>query len=319
VIYQQFPNAAWGSRLIYWILFNLFALGMLVLDLRVFHRSGRPVRPRQALAWSAIYVALATGFALVVYFWQGHQAALEFVTGYVLELSLSVDNLFVFLVIFNYFAVPEEQQRRVLFWGILGALIMRGIFIGAGLGLIYLFHQLLYVLGGLLIYSGMRVCVAADHQIDPAANPIVNGLRWFVPVTADYQGGRFLVRNLQENARLYATPLLVVLLVIETTDVLFAVDSIPAVLAITLNAFIVYTSNVLAILGLRSMYFAVSGLMKAFRFLHYGLAVVLILVGLKMLAADYVQIPILTTLAVVAGVILISVAASVAFPEERTE
>jgi tellurite resistance protein TerC len=301
----------------YWVLFNLFALGMLVLDLRVFHRPGRTVRPRQALAWSALYVVLAAAFAVLVYVWQGHQAALEFVTGYVLELSLSVDNLFLFLVIFNYFAVPEEQQRRVLFWGILGALIMRGIFIGAGVGLIHRFHGLLYVLGGLLVYSGIRVCLAGDHRIDPAANPVVKGLRRFVPVTANYQGGRFFVRSPHENARLYATPLLVVLLVIETTDVLFAIDSIPAVLAITLNAFIVYTSNVLAILGLRSMYFAVSGLMKTFRFLHYGLAVVLVLVGMKMLAADYVQIPILTTLAVVAGVILISIAVSVAFPAEQ--
>jgi tellurite resistance protein TerC len=305
--------------LYYWILFNLFALGMLVLDLRVFHRPGGVVRPRQELAWSALYVLLAAVFAVIVYSWQGHQAALEFAAGYVLELSLSVDNLFIFLVIFNYFAVPEEQQHRVLFWGILAALILRGIFIGAGVGLIHRFHELLYVLGALLVYSGIRVCLAGDHHIDPAANPVVRALRRFVPVTSDYQGGRFFIRNPQENSRLYATPLLVVLLVIETTDVLFAVDSIPAVLAITLNAFIVYTSNVLAILGLRSMYFAVSGLMKSFRFLHYGLAVVLILVGAKMLAADYVQIPIVTTLAVVAGVILASIAASVAYPEERTE
>jgi len=301
----------------YWLLFNLFALGMLVLDLRVFHRSGRAVPPRQALAWSALYLVLAAAFAVLVYFWQGHQAALEFVTGYVLELSLSVDNLFVFLVIFNYFAVPEEQQRRVLFWGILGALIMRGIFIGAGVGLIHRFHGLVYALGALLVYSGIRVCLAGDHQIDPAANPVVKGLRRFVPVTANYDRGRFFVRNRQENSRLYATPLLVVLLVIETTDVLFAIDSIPAILAITLNAFIVYTSNVLAILGLRSMYFAVSGLMKTFRFLHYGLAVVLVLVGAKMIAPDYVRIPILTTLAVIAGVLLISVGASLLYPEEK--
>jgi tellurite resistance protein TerC len=302
-----------------WVLFNLFALGMLVVDLRVFHRPGHVVRPRRELAWSALYVALAAAFALLVYFWQGHQAALEFVTGYVLELSLSVDNLFVFLVIFKYFVVPEEQQRRVLFWGIVGALILRGIFIGAGVGLIHRFHWVLYVLGALLIYSGIRVCLAGDHQIDPAANPVVNALRRFVPVTADYQGGRFFMRHPQDNFRFYATPLLVVLLVIETTDVLFAVDSIPAVLAITLNAFIVYSSNVLAILGLRSMYFAVSGLIKIFRFLHHGLAVVLVLVGLKMLTADYIQIPILTTLGVVAGVLLVSVAASVAYPEEHTE
>lgn len=300
--------------LYFWILFNLFALGMLVVDLRVFHRPGRVASSREALGWSAVYVALAAAFAVLLYFWQGHHAALEFVTGYVLELSLSVDNLFVFLVIFNYFAVPEEQQHRVLFWGVLGALLMRGIFIGTGVGLISRFHWVLYIFGSLLIYSGIRVCVIGDHQIDPSSNPLVKALRRWVPVSADYQGGRFFVRNLQENSRLYVTPLLVVLLVIETTDILFAVDSIPAILAITLNAFIVYTSNVFAILGLRSMYFAVSGLMKIFRFLHYGLAVVLILVGLKMLAADYLAVPIGATLAVVAGVLLISIALSVAFP-----
>ena len=302
-----------------WVLFNLFALGMLVLELLVFHRPGRAVPPRQALAWSAVYVALAAAFAVLVYVWQGHQAALEFVAGYLVEFSLSVDNLFVFLVIFNYFAVPEEQQRRVLFWGIVGALIMRGIFIGAGVGLIHRFRGLVYGLGALLVYTGVRVCLAGDHRIDPAGNPVVKGLRRFVPVTADYDRGRFFVRNRQENMRLYATPLLVVLLVIETTDVLFAIDSIPAVLAITLNAFIVYTSNVLAILGLRSMYFAVSGLMKSFRFLHYGLAVVLVLVGAKMIAADYIQIPILTTLTVIAGVLLMSVGASLLYPEEEKE
>jgi len=299
--------------LYFWILFNFFALGMLVVDLRV-HRPGRVVSSREALGWSALYVALAAGFAVLLYFWQGHQAALEFVTGYVLELSLSVDNLFVFLVIFNYFSVPDEQQHRVLFWGVLGALVMRGIFIGAGVGLISRFHWVLYVFGSLLIYSGIRVCVIGEHQIDPSANPVVKALRRWVPVTDDYQGARFFVRNLQENSRLYVTPLLVVLLVIESTDILFAVDSIPAILAITLNAFIVYTSNVFAILGLRSMYFAVAGLMKVFRFLHYGLAVVLVLVGLKMLAADYFAVPIVATLSVVAGVLLISIAVSAAFP-----
>ena len=300
--------------LYFWILFNLFALGMLVVDLRVVHRPGHVVSSRAALGWSAMYVALAAGFAALLYVWQGHQAALEFVTGYVLELSLSVDNLFVFLVIFNYFAVPDEQQHRVLFWGVLGALLMRGIFIGAGVGLISRFHWVLYIFGSLLIYSGIRVCVIAEHQIDPSTNPLVKALRRWVPVTTDYQGGRFFVRNLQENSRLYVTPLLLVLLVIETTDILFAIDSIPAILAITLNAFIVYTSNVFAILGLRSMYFAVAGLMKIFRFLHYGLAVVLILVGLKMIAADYFPVPIAATLAVVAGVLLISIAFSAAFP-----
>ena len=298
----------------FWILFNLFAIGMLAVDLRVFHRPGHVVGFREALGWSAMYVSLAAAFAAILYFWQGHQAGLEFVTGYVLELSLSVDNLFVFLVIFNYFAVPDEQQHRVLFWGIVGALVLRGIFIGAGVGLIHRFHWLLFIFGALLVYSGIRVCVMGEHQIDPSSNPVVKAFRGWMPVTADYHGGKFFLRNRQDNLRLYATPLLIVLLVIETTDVLFAVDSIPAVLAITLNAFVVYTSNVFAILGLRSMYFAVAGLMKIFRFLHYGLAVVLVLVGLKMLLSDYLQVPITATLGVVAGVLLVSIALSIAFP-----
>jgi tellurite resistance protein TerC len=302
--------------LYFWFLFNLVVAAMLVVELRV-HRPGRSQRFHEALAWSIFYVALAAVFAVMVYFWQGHQVALEFITGYVLELSLSVDNLFVFLLMFNYFAVPNEQQHRVLFWGVLGAIIMRGIFIGAGVGLLHRFHWFLYMFGGLLIYSGIRLGVMGDHKVDPATNPLVKALRRLVPVTNDYQGRRFFVRNPQENSRLYATPLLVVLLVIETSDVLFSVDSIPAVLAITLNAFIVYTSNVLAILGLRSMYFAVSGLIKIFRFLHYGLAVVLVLVGLKMLIADYHPVSTPMTLAVVAGVLLVSVVASVVSPAKE--
>jgi tellurite resistance protein TerC len=288
-------------------------MGMLLLDLRI-HRRGRVVRFREALIWSGAYVALAAGFALVLCFWQGQQVALEFVTGYVVEVSLSVDNLFVFFVIFQYFAVPEQQQHRVLFWGVIGALILRGIFIGAGVGLISRFHWVLYIFGVLLIFSGIRLAATGDHKVDPAANPLVKALRYFVPVTDDYRDGKFFIRNLQENSRLYATPLLVVLLVIETTDVLFAVDSIPAVLAITLNAFIVYTANVFAILGLRSMYFAISRLMKLFRFLHYGLAVMLVLVGMKMLTAEYYRIPTSAMLGVVAGVILISIAISAVFP-----
>ncbi len=296
--------------LYFWILFNVFALGMLILDLRVFNRSGHVVSFRRALSLSALYVALAGAFAVILYFWQGHQTALEFVTGYVLELSLSVDNLFIFLMIFNFFAVAEEHQHRVLFWGVLGALIMRGIFIGAGVGLISRFHWLLYIFGGVLIISGIRFLVMGEHKVDPGKNFLVRTLRQLIPVTDDYHGGKFFIRNPQ----LCATPLFVVLLVIETTDVLFAVDSIPAVLAVTLNAFIVYTSNVFAILGLRSMYFAVSGLIKVFRFLHYGLAVVLIFVGLKMLAADYYRLPIGATLGVVAGVLLIAILASITFP-----
>jgi tellurite resistance protein TerC len=303
-----------SDLLYFWILFNLFALGMLVLDLLVFQRRGRTVRSREALAWSAMWIGLAAGFAGLIFFWQGRQIALEFVTGYVLELSLSVDNLFLFLVIFRYFAVPEKNQRGVLFWGILGAMLMRGFFILAGVGLIQRFHWIVYVLGALLIYSGIRLGFMGEHQVDPAKNPAVRVLRRLMPVTDEYQGGHFFVRGWKGNPGLYATPLLIVLAVIETTDVLFAIDSIPAVLAVTLNAFIVYTSNVFAILGLRSMYFAVSRLMRVFRFLHAGLALVLVLVGLKMILASYLPVATLVTLGAIAGVLTVSIVASVLYP-----
>src|SRR5580700_11157053 len=309
-------NRQASPLLYFWILFNLFVLGMLVMDLLVFHRSGRTVRSRDAVAWSAMWIGLAAAFAGLVFLWQGHQIALEFVTGYVLELSLSVDNLFIFLVIFRYFSVPERSQRSVLFWGILGALVMRGAFIVAGVGLIRRFHWVLYGLGALLIYSGARLGFAGEHQVDPSRNPAVKALRRLMPVTDEYQGSHFFVRGWKGNPGLYATPLLVVLAVIETTDLLLAGDSIPAVLAVTLNAFIVYTSNVFAILGLRSMYFAISGLMKVFRFLHTGLALVLVLVGLKMIAADHFPVSTLATLGVVAGVLTASVVASVMYPRK---
>src|SRR6202522_3279295 len=251
---------------------------MLVLDLRVFRPRG-PMRSREALLRSAMWLGLAGAFAGLMFFWQGRQVAIEFVTGYVLELSLSVDNLSLFLLIFRYFAVPEERQHRVLFWGILGALVMRGCFILAGVGLIQRFHWIFYPLGALLVYSGIRLGFAGERQVDPSKNPAVKALRRLMPVTDSYQGDKFFVRGWKGNPGLYATPLLVVLAVIETTDMLFAVDSIPAVLAITLNAFIVYTANVFAILGLRSMFFAVAGLLKIFRFLHIGLALILVLVG----------------------------------------
>jgi len=305
--------------LYFWILFNLFALGILVLDLRVFHRPGRAVPPRNALLWSALWVLLAAAFAALLWFWQGRQPMLEFVTGYVLELSLSVDNLFIFLVIFRYFAVPEEQQHGVLFWGILGALILRGIFIFAGVGLIHHFHWVLYVFGVLLIRSGIKLCLVGEHQVDPKKNPVVRALRRWIPMTDDYHGSRFFVRDWRGNVGLYATPLLMVLAIIETTDVLFAVDSIPAVLAITLNTFIVYTSNVFAILGLRSMYFAIAQLIKMFRFLHYGLAAVLIFVGTKMLLADHFRIPTHITLGIIATVLLISVVLSRMYPKSPAD
>ena len=301
---------------LYWLLFNLFALGMLLLDLLVLHRGKRPIHSRDALAWSAIWVALAALFAGLIFVWQGRQVALEFVTGYVLELSLSVDNLFLFLVIFRYFSVPEAQERGVLFWGVIGAVVMRGALIVTGVGLIHRFPWILYGLGALLVYSGIRLGFSGEHKIDPAANPVVKAMRRWVPVTDQYHGDKFWIR-MGQGMRLHATPLLIALAVIETTDVLFAVDSIPAVLAVTLNAFIAYTSNVFAILGLRSMYFAISGLIKQFRFLHVGLAIVLILVGAKMILSNYFKIPTPVTLAAIAVIIAASVAASIWLPETK--
>lgn len=294
--------------ILFWILFNVFVLAMLALDLGVFqNRPGHTVGFREALGWSGMWVVLAAIFAVLVFFWHGRGATLEFVTGYVIELSLSIDNLFVFLLVFRYFRVPSEYQHRVLFWGILGALIMRAIFIALGVGLIQRFHWIVYVFGAFLVYSGIQLLRQGDAEIHPEKNPVLRLFRRLMPVTENYEDGKFFVRR----GRLYATPLMVVLLVVETTDLLFAVDSIPAILAITLDAFIVYTSNVFAILGLRSMYFALAGLMEMFEYLHYGLSAVLIFVGAKMLLSRYYQIPTPWALAVVGGVLLISVLASV--------
>jgi tellurite resistance protein TerC len=293
--------------LLFWILFNLFVFVMLALDLGIFHRPGHAISFREAVGWSALWVALAATFAVVVFFWHGRTESLEFVTGYLIELSLSIDNLFVFLVIFRYFRVPGDLQHRVLFWGILGALITRGIFILAGVSLIRRFEWLTYVFGALLIYSGIKLLRQGGEEIHPENNPVLRLFRKWMPVTDDYEGEKFWVRR----PGLYATPLVVVLLVVETTDIVFAVDSIPAVLAITLNAFIVYTSNVFAILGLRSMYFAVAGAMDLFEYLHYGLSAVLVLVGAKMLASHYYKVPTAVALGTVAGVIALSVVASV--------
>lgn len=299
--------------ILFWVLFNLFVIAMLALDLGVFNRRAHSIGFREALGWSAMWVALAAAFAVLVYFWRGRTASLEFATGYLIELSLSVDNLFVFLVIFRYFHVPDTLQHRVLFWGILGALLARGTFILAGVGLIRQFHWIVYVFGMLLVWSGIKLLREGDKQIHPEKNPVLRAFRRWMPVTDDYIGEKFWVRQ----PGLYATPLVVVLLVVETTDILFAVDSIPAVLAITLNAFIVYTSNVFAVLGLRSMYFAVAGMMDLFEYLHYGLSVVLIFIGAKMLASHYVTVPTHVALAVVAGVLALSVAASLVARKRR--
>ncbi len=299
---------------LFWILFNVFVAAMLALDLGIFHRRTQTLRLRQALAWSALWIGLAAVFAALLYVWQGHQAALEFSTGYVIELSLSADNLFIFLLIFRYFRLPEPEQYRVLFWGIIGALVMRAAFIFAGVGLIRRFHWVIYLFGLLLVYSGVRLLFQRGAQVDPERNPVLRMFRRLTPVTDDYVGGKFFVRR----ERLYATPLLLVLLVVETTDVIFAVDSIPAVLAITLNTFIVYTSNIFAILGLRSLFFALSSLMDMFKYLHYGISCVLVFVGFKMLLSHYYVIRTDVSLAVIGGILLITIVASALHRKQPT-
>jgi tellurite resistance protein TerC len=292
--------------LLFWILFNLFVLAMLALDLGVLDRRPHRVSFHEALVWSAIWIALAAAFAVLMFFWRGQAHALQFVTGYVVELSLSVDNLFVFLIIFGYFKVPEEYQHKVLFWGILGAMLMRAVFVVAGVGLIGRFTWITYAFGALLVYSGCKLLRQGKAEIHPEKNLVLRFFRQAFPVTKEYVGGQFFTRK----EAFYATPLLVVLLAVETSDILFAVDSIPAVLAITRDAFIVYTSNVFAILGLRSMYFALAGMMNKLQYLHYGLSLVLILIGLKMLASRYVTIPTEWALAIVLLILGVSIVAS---------
>ena len=299
--------------ILFWILFNVFVLTMLALDLVVFHRRAHTVKFREALMWSGLWIGLAAVFAVIVYYWHGRGASLQFITGYVIELSLSIDNLFVFLLIFRYFRVPSTHQHKVLFWGILGALVMRAVFILVGVGLISKFEWIIYAFGALLVYSGIKLFRQQEAEIHPERNPLLRLFRKWMPVTKDYVGNKFFVRQ----PGLYATPLFIVLLVVETTDVLFAVDSIPAILAITLNAFIVYTSNVFAILGLRSMYFALAGMMELFHYLHYGLALVLIFVGAKMLGSHYLELPTELALGIVAGILIVSVLASLIHPRKR--
>jgi tellurite resistance protein TerC len=303
------PGTVWK-----WIFFNLFVLLMLALDLGVFHRKQHAVRLKEALAWSAVWIALALAYNVIIYFWLGKQLALEFLTGYVIEKSLSVDNIFVFLMIFRYFRVPAENQHTVLFWGILGALIMRAIFILAGVALIHRFEWIIYLFGAILVYSGIKMVTEKDKEVHPEKNPALKLFRRFVPVTSNYEGGRFWVR---QAGRWMATPLMVVLVVVETTDVVFAVDSIPAVLAISREPFIVYTSNVFAILGLRALYFGLAGVMNLFHCLHYGLSIILVFVGVKMIISAYYKLPTVVALSVVTGILIVSVVASLVWPKKE--
>jgi len=300
-----------SDRLFLWIVFNVFVLGMLALDLGVFHRKAHAVSLKEALVWCCVWVSLALTFNAGIYIWSGPEKALEFLTGYLIEYSLSVDNVFVFVIIFSYFAVPAAYQHRVLFWGILGALVMRAIFIALGAALLTAFHWMIYVFGGFLIITGIKLLLTGDHKLEPEKNPVVRLVRRVMRVTHEYHGQHFFLWN---NGQLWVTPLFLVLVVIESTDVIFAMDSIPAIFGITLDPFIVYTSNVFAILGLRALYFLLAGIMDMFRYLKVGLSLVLCFVGAKMMIVDFYKIPIGLSLGVVAGILGVSIVASLLGP-----
>ena len=294
----SFGSVAW------WVGFNLFVLSMLALDLGVFNRKEHDVSLKEAAAWTSVWVTLALIFNVFLFFQIGKARALEFTTGYLIELSLSVDNIFVFLVILKYFAVPTKSRHRVLFWGVLGALIMRATMIFAGVLLLQRFHWLIYVFGAFLIYTGLKMFKHGEEEIHPERNPLLGFVSKFMRMTREYHGSKFFISR---GGLRYATPMLTVLIMIETTDVVFALDSIPAIFAITRDPLIVYTSNIFAILGLRSMFFLLQGVMERFVYLHMGLAIVLIFVGLKMVLADVFHISIGVSLGVVAIVLLSSI------------
>ncbi len=297
-----------------WIAFTAAVILMLAVDLLVFHRQAHEVRVKEAAIWSVVWIAAGVLFGLFVWWERGGQAGLEYYTGYLIEKSLSLDNVFVWMVIFAYFAVQPRYQHRVLFWGVLGAIVLRGVFIAAGVSLLEAFHWVVYVFGAILIVTGLRLAVRGEERIEPERNPLLRLVRRLVPMTETYAGQAFFVRR---AGRLMATPMLAVLVVVETSDVMFALDSVPAVLAITREPFIVWTSNVAAILGLRALYFLISGMLSQFRYLHYGLAVVLMYVGVKMTISEFYKVPTPISLAVIAFIVGIAIAASIA--AERRE
>ena len=291
----------------FWVGFNAFVLLMLALDLGVFHRRAHEVKLKEAAAWSTVWVTVAVLFNLAIYLYAGPQAGLEFLTGYLVEKSLAVDNIFVIAMIFSYFAVPSIYQHRVLFWGILGALVMRGAFIGAGAYALERWHWVIYVFGGILLLTGIKMAVRNDEAVDLENNVVVKTARRWLPISARYDGQKFWT---VENGKRVATPLFLVLLLVEVTDLVFAIDSIPAIFAITKDPFLVYTSNVFAILGLRSMYFLLAGVVHKFVYLKYGLSMVLVFVGGKMMLLDVVKVPTAVSLGVIATLIGGSIAAS---------
>jgi tellurite resistance protein TerC len=300
-----------------WVGFNVFVLAMLALDLGVFHRKSHAVSGREALTWSLVWISLSLVFNAVIYFYwdkmapnsayTNGEAALAFFTGYLIEKSLSVDNIFVFILIFSFFAVPAAYQHRVLFWGILGALIMRGILIAVGAALLEEFHWIIYVFGAFLIFTGIRMAWQREEHVQPDKNPVVKFFRRLMPVTENFEKDQFFIRR---AGKLFATPLFLILLVVESTDLIFAVDSIPAIFAVTRDPFIVYTSNVFAILGLRALYFLLANVMDKFQYLKLGLSAVLVFIGVKMVIVDFYKIPIGISLGVVASILTISILAS---------
>lgn len=297
-----------------WGGFNLFILAMLALDLGVFNRRAHEIHVKEALWWSLFWITLALTFNVGVYFFMGKQKAVEFLAAYLVEKSLSVDNLFVFLMIFSYFKAHPIYHHKILFWGILGALIMRAIFIFTGIALIQKFEWIVYVFGAFLVYTGIKIGLEKDKEIHPEQNPVLIFFRRILPLTNGYREGHFWVR---ENGKFFFTPLFLILIFIELSDLVFAVDSVPACLAISLDPFIVFTSNVFAILGLRSLYFALAGVMRLFHYLHYGLAVILVFVGVKMIGAHYFHIPVGIALGVITVVLVFSVLASVIWPKKH--
>ncbi len=297
-----------------WGVFGGIVLGLLALDLFLFNREAHQVSVREAAIWSAVWVGLSLLFNVFVYFDHGYEPAINFLTAYLVEKSLSVDNLFVFLALFNYFKIPSKYQHRVLFWGVIGALLMRILFIGAGAALLSTFDWMMYVFGAFLIYTGVKLGVSGDHDIDPAHSPIMKITTRFFRISKQLHGSRFFIR---ENGVRMATPLFLVLVIIEFTDVLFAFDSVPAVLAISNDLFIVYTSNIFAILGLRALYFLLAGVIEKLRFLDTGLAIILCFIGVKMVIAEWIHIPALTSFGVICGVLTVTIIASILIPKKQ--
>ncbi|GBD24757.1 Inner membrane protein alx [bacterium HR30] len=290
-----------------WVSFGILLVLLLAWDLGVLHRRPHEVRFREALWQSAFWIVLALIFNAAVYVWRGPQSGLEFLTAYLIEKSLSVDNIFVFIMIFQFFRVPGAYQHRVLFWGVLGALVMRAVFIVTGIRLLEWFHWMTYVFGAFLIFTGVKLVRDQGKEVDPMANPVIRWLRSVLPFRTEYEGPRFVVHH---EGRRYFTPLFLTLLVVEFTDLVFAIDSIPAVLAVSRDLFIVYTSNAFAILGLRALYFVVAGFMLLFAYLSYGLAAILVFVGVKMMIADIYHVPITWSLAFIAATLAVALLAS---------